>query len=132
MPQNSTTGIKTLISEANKAAPKKSVNEVKHLYQNKDYIFIDLRDIQKLKKGGKTPRSFSCPRGMLEFWIGPENPYHKEIFNQNKPYMLYCASTWTSELSVRTAIEMGLKPVVHLAGGFTALEKAEMPIEKLT
>ena len=132
MPQKTSTEIITLISEANKVAPKKSFNEVKSLYQNKDYIFIDLRDIQELKKEGKIPESFSCPRGMLEFWIDPENPYHKETFNQNKPYILYCANAWTSELSAKTAIEMGLKPVIHLAGDFTACEKAGMPIEKVT
>ena len=132
MSQNITVGIKKLISEANKVAPTKSVNEAKNLYQDKDYVFIDLRDIRELKREGKIPGSFSCPRGMLEFWIDPESPYHKEVFNQNKTYIFYCASAWRSALSAQTAIEMGLKPVAHLAGGFTAWKKAGMPIEELT
>ena len=132
MSQNITVGIKKLISEANKVAPTKSVNEAKNLYQDKDYVFIDLRDIRELKREGKIPGSFSCPRGMLEFWIDPESPYHKKVFNQNKTYIFYCASAWRSALSAQTAIEMGLKPVSHLAGGFTAWKKAGLPIEELT
>ena len=132
MPQNIIISIKTLISEANKVAPTKSIDEVKYLYQDEDYILIDLRDIQELKKEGKIPGSISCPRGMLEFRIEPESPYHKKIFNQNKTYIIYCASAWRSALSAKTAIEMGLKPVVHLEGGFTAWKKAGMPIEELT
>ena len=30
------------------------------------------------------PGAFHCPRGMLEFWIDPESPYHKPIFAEDK------------------------------------------------
>ena len=132
MPQNITTGIKELISEANEVVPTKSIDEAKKLFKDENYEFIDLRDIRELKREAKIPRSFSCPRGVLEFWIDPQSPYHKEIFNQNKTYIFYRASAWRSALSAKTAIEMGLKPVTHLAGGFTAWKKAGLPIEELT
>ena len=132
MPQNITTGIKKLISEANEFVPTKSINEAKKLLKDENYVFIDLRDIRELKREGRIPGSFSCPRGMLEFWIDPQSPYHKEIFNQDKTYIFYCASAWRSALSAKTAIEMGLKPVTHLAGGFTAWKNAGLPIEELT
>ena len=132
MPQNITTGIKKLISEANEFVPTQSINEAKKLFKDENYVFIDLRDIPELKREGRIPGSFSCPRGMLEFWIDPQSPYHKEIFNQDKTYIFYCASAWRSALSAKTAIEMGLKPVTHLAGGFTAWKKAGLPIEELT
>ena len=132
MPQNITTGIKKLISEANEFVPTKSINEAKKLFKDENYVFIDLRDIRELKREGRIPGSFSCPRGMLEFWIDPQSPYHKEIFNQDKTYIFYCASAWRSALSAKTAIEMGLKPVTHLAGGFTAWKNAGLPIEELT
>ena len=132
MPQNITTGIKKLISEANEFVSTKSINEAKKLLKDENYVFIDLRDIRELKREGRIPGSFSCPRGMLEFWIDPQSPYHKEIFNQDKTYIFYCASAWRSALSAKTAIEMGLKPVTHLAGGFTAWKNAGLPIEELT
>ena len=131
MSQNISTGIKKLISDANKVVPTKSIDEAKKLYKDENYVFIDLRDIRELSREGKIPGSFSCPRGMLEFWIDPDSPYHKEIFNQNKTYIFYCASAWRSALSGKTAIEMGLNPVAHLAGGFTAWKNAGMPIEEL-
>jgi rhodanese-related sulfurtransferase len=68
---------------------------------------------------------------MLEFWIDPESPYHKEIFNQDKTYVFYCASAWRSALSAKIAMEMGLKPVAHIAGGFSAWKKSDGEIELL-
>ena len=83
MSQNITRGIKVLIAEANKTTETVSIEKAQDLYKNEDYIFVDLRDIRELKREGKIPGAFSCPRGMLEFWIDPDSPYHKDIFNQN-------------------------------------------------
>ena len=131
MSQNITRGIKLLIAEANKIAETISIEKAHDLYKNEGYIFVDLRDIRELKREGKIPGAFSCPRGMLEFWIDPDSPYHKDIFNQNKTYVFYCASAWRSALSAKTSIEMGLNPVIHLEGGFSAWKKAGQPIEEV-
>ena len=131
MSQNITRGIKFLIGEANKITETISIEKAQDLYKNEDYIFVDLRDIRELKREGKIPGAFSCPRGMLEFWIDPDSPYHKDIFNQTKTYVFYCASAWRSALSAKTSIEMGLNPVVHLEGGFSAWKKAGQPIEEV-
>ena len=61
----------------------------------------------------------------------PPSPYHKEIFNQDKTYVFYCASAWRSALSAKVAQDMGLEPVAHIAGGFTAWLKADGPVEAL-
>jgi rhodanese-related sulfurtransferase len=121
---------KSLISDA-KFISKMSVEEAKKVFNHEDYVFVDLRDIRELKREGKIPGAFSCPRGMLEFWIDPESPYHKEIFNQDKTYVFYCASAWRSALSTKTAMDMGLKPVAHIEGGFSAWKKADGIIENL-
>ena len=131
MSQNITRGIKFLIAEANKITETISIEKAQDLYKNEGYIFVDLRDIRELKREGKIPGAFSCPRGMLEFWIDPDSPYHKDIFNQNKTYVFYCASAWRSALSAKTSIEMGLNPVAHLEGGFSAWKKAGQPIEEV-
>ena len=94
-------------------------------------MFVDLRDIRELKKSGKIPKSFSCPRGMLEFWIDTESPYHKEIFNQEKTFVFYCASGWRSALSTKTASEMGLENVCHIEGGFNSWIKNGGEVENL-
>ena len=129
MAQQIVKSAKSLISEANQFVSTMSVEEAKKVLNHEDYVFVDLRDIRELKREGKIPNAFSCPRGMLEFWIDPESPYHKEIFNQDKTYIFYCASAWRSALSAQQAQLMGLKPVVHIEGGFTAWAKAEKPTE---
>ena len=118
MPQNITKGIKALLAEANEIVTTLPVAEAKDLVDSDDHVFIDLRDIRELHRSGLIPGAFSCPRGMLEFWIDPDSPYHKPVFNQDKTYVFYCASAWRSALSAKQAMEMGLKPVVHLEGGF--------------
>ena len=122
---------KSLIAEANKIVETISIEEAKKIVSSEKHILIDLRDIRELKREGKIPGAFSCPRGMLEFWIDPESPYHKEIFNQDKTYVFYCASAWRSALSAKTAMDMGLKPVLHIEGGFMAWKKADGDVETL-
>ena len=56
-------------------------------------------------------------------------PTIKSCFNQDKTYVFYCASAWRSALSAQVAQQMGLSPVTHIAGGFTAWQKAAAPIE---
>ncbi len=129
MSQTITKGIKALLDEANAVVSSVSIEQAQAMMDSDDYVLIDLRDIRELKRSGKIPGAFSCPRGMLEFWIDPESPYHKDVFNQDKTYVFYCASAWRSALSAKTAMEMGLKPVVHIEGGFTAWAKSGAPIE---
>jgi rhodanese-related sulfurtransferase len=69
---------------------------------------------------------------MLEFWIDPESPYAKSIFQQDKKFVLYCAGGLRSALAAKTAQDMGLKPVAHIAGGFAAWREAGGPVEKVT
>ena len=131
MAQEIVKSTKSLIAEANKVVETISIEEAKKIVLSEKHILIDLRDIRELKREGKIPGAFSCPRGMLEFWIDPESPYHKEIFNQDKTYVFYCASAWRSALSAKTAIDMGLKPVLHIEGGFMAWKKADGDVETL-
>lgn len=131
MGQTITKGIKALLDEANSIVATMPLSEARDAFDNPDYVFVDLRDIRELQREGKIPGAFSCPRGMLEFWIDPASPYHKDVFNQDKTYVFYCASAWRSALSARIAQEMGMKPVMHMEGGFSAWKKAAHPIEEV-
>ena len=131
MSQTIVKSVKDLVAEANAKIQTISLAEAEGLLSSSKHVFVDLRDIRELQKTGKIPNAFSCPRGMLEFWIDPQSPYHREIFNQDKTYIFYCASAWRSALSTLTAQEMGLTPVCHLEGGFSAWQKAGLPIEEM-
>ena len=132
MAQNITSSVKEMVDAANKEIITLSVDEARALVDSDHHVIVDLRDIRELQRIGKIAGAFSCPRGMLEFWIDPKSPYHKEIFNLDKTYVFYCASAWRSALSAKLAQDMGLAPVAHVGGGFSAWLKAEAPVEKVT
>jgi rhodanese-related sulfurtransferase len=124
-------GYKDLLAEANALIETVPVQRAISILDNDNYEFIDLRDFREIQRTGKIPGAFSCPRGMLEFWIDPESPYHKEIFSKDANFVFYCASAWRSALATKAAKEMGLSNVSHIDGGFTNWEKYGGPIEKL-
>jgi rhodanese-related sulfurtransferase len=129
VPQSITKGYKALLAEADAVVPGLGVEEARALLGQEGTVFVDLRDPRELEREGKMPGAFHCPRGMLEFWIDPESPYHKPVFAQDKRFVFFCAGGWRSALAAKTAIEMGLAPVAHLKGGFTAWKKAGAPTQ---
>ena len=124
-------GYKQLLKDANAIIETISVEHAISIHGNDGYQFIDIRDFREIQRSGKIPGAFSCPRGMLEFWIDPESPYHKDIFSEDTKFVFYCAGAWRSALATKTAKEMGLSNVCHIEGGFTNWEKSRGKIEKL-
>lgn len=129
MPQNITRGMHVLIDEANREVETLDVAQTKAALARGDAVLIDLRDPREIAREGRIPGAFSCPRGMLEFWIDPASPYAKPIFQEDRKFIFHCAGGWRSALAAKTAQDMGLKPVAHLAGGFTAWRDAGEPVE---
>lgn len=129
MPQKITTGFRALVDAAEREIETLSVAEALKLAGRDDVVFVDLRDPRELKREGKMPGAFHCTRGMLEFWIDPDSPYHKPIFAADKKFVFFCAGGWRSALAAQTAQTMGLNPVAHIAGGFGAWKKAGGAVE---
>ncbi|KUL96656.1 rhodanese [Bosea sp. WAO] len=130
MPQTITKGYKVLLAEAEAKVKTLSVEEAQALSGRDDTVFVDLRDPREREREGKMPGAFHCPRGMLEFWIDPESPYAKPVFQEDKQFVFFCAGGWRSALAAQVAQEMGLKPVAHIAGGFGAWKKSGAPFEE--
>lgn len=129
-------GFKAMLDEANRAVETIAAADALRRFPNgnvgrDDVVLVDLRDRRELEREGRIPGAFHCPRGMLEFWIDPESPYAKPVFQRDALFLFYCASAWRSALAVKTAQEMGLNPVAHLGGGFTAWRDAGGPVEKV-
>ena len=129
MPQQITRGYKELVAEAETMIETLPVADAVTLVGKDDVVLVDLRDPRELERDGRVPGAFHCPRGMLEFWIDPESPYHKPVFAQDKRFVFFCGGGWRSALAARAAQEMGLRPVAHVAGGFAAWKKAGGPVE---
>lgn len=128
MPQTITKGYKALVEAATKEIETLTVPEAQALLGDPGVVIVDLRDPRELEREGKMPGAFHCPRGMLEFWIDPESPYHKPVFAEDKRFVFFCGGGWRSALAAKTAQDMGLTPVAHIDGGFAAWKKAGAPV----
>ncbi len=124
-------GYKKLIEDAEKNIETMSVDEVAGLLDDDNVTIVDIRDIRELQREGKLPGAVHAPRGMLEFWVDPESPYHRELFSEDKKFVFYCASAWRSALATQAVQLMGMNNVSQMGGGFTAWKEAEHPIESV-
>ena len=124
-------GYKQLIEAAEKEIESIDIDIAESLINDDGVVFVDIRDIRELQREGKLPGATHAPRGMLEFWVDPDSPYHIELFAQDKKYDFYCASAWRSALATKTVQDMGMENVCHMAGGFSAWKEADKTIEQL-
>lgn len=129
MPQVIVKGYKALLAEAEAEIVTISADDALGLVGRDDTVLVDLRDPRELAREGRVPGAFHCPRGMLEFWIDPESPYAKPVFQEDKRFVFFCGGGWRSALAAKVAQEMGLRPVAHIAGGFAAWKKLGGPVE---
>ena len=122
-------GFRALLDEANAEVEMLSPQEAAKLLGDDSVAFVDLRDPRELQREGRISGAHHCPRGMLEFWIDPDSPYHKPLFASGKTFVFFCAGGWRSALAAKTAQDMGLAPVKHIGGGFGAWKQAGLPHE---
>ncbi|MGI9520162.1 MAG: rhodanese-like domain-containing protein [Hyphomicrobiaceae bacterium] len=129
MPQTITTGYKALVDAAKSEITEYSVEQVVAMKDDPNVVIVDIRDPRELDRDGRISGAVHCPRGMLEFWIDPESPYHKAVFADDKQYIFFCAGGLRSALAAKTAQDMGLQPVAHMLGGFGAWKKSGAPVQ---
>ncbi|WP_119273985.1 rhodanese-like domain-containing protein [Taklimakanibacter deserti] len=131
MPQKIIHGYKELMAKAEAEVESIAAADAIALHERDDVVIVDIRDIRELEREGRIAGSFHAPRGMLEFWVDPESPYHKPIFAEDKTFIIHCASGWRSLLATQILQKMGVKPVKNMTGGFTAWKEAGGAVEKL-
>lgn len=123
-----TTGYAQLVARAEAEIETLSVEEARAA-QASGALLVDLRDVRELKREGKIPGSYHVPRGMLEFWIDPESPYHHDALTSADRLVLYCNLGWRSALAAKALQEMGLENVSHIGGGLDAWKDRGGPVE---
>lgn len=124
-------GFKAMVEAAEKEIETINVATALDFLEDGNTLFVDIRDIRELQREGKIPGAHHAPRGMLEFWVDPESPYHREVFAEKKKFIFYCAAAWRSALATQTVQKMGMQDVCHIEGGFAAWKEAQAPIEQL-
>ncbi len=121
-------GFRQMVDEAKARIHTIGLDEARGRLGRDDVVFVDLRDVRELEREGMIPGAFHCPRGMLEFWLDPDSPYHKDVFAQDKEFVFYCNGAWRSALAADVAQQMGLESVCEMEGGFTAWKSAGHPV----
>jgi rhodanese-related sulfurtransferase len=129
MPLQIRKGVSQMLAEASSEIETLDVEHARALHGRPDVTFVDLRDPREIWREGGIPGAVQVTRGMLEFWIDPGSPYHKDFFASGNRFVLFCAHGWRSALATKTAQDMGLTPVCHIEGGFGAWKKAGAPVE---
>ena len=124
-------GYKALVEAAESEIETLDAHAAKARLGDDDVVFVDLRDVRELQREGKVKGAFHAPRGMLEFWVDPDSPYHKPLFAEDKQFIFYCHSGWRSALATQAVQRMGLLRVCHIGGGFDAWKDIGAPVEEI-
>lgn len=122
--------VASMVAQARSEIEEIAAKDAKSLVDDPDVVFVDVRDIRERQRSGYIPNSFHCPRGMAEFWVDPESPYFKDIFDRDARFIFYCASGWRSALTLQTLQKMGFQNAAHLAHGFTSWNEEEGPVAR--
>ena len=125
------TTVKSLLAEAEAEISRVKPQDAVALLDDPKAILVDVRDIRELQREGKIPGALHAPRGMLEFWIDPASPYHKDVFASGKRFVFYCSKGWRSALAAQVAQKMGLS-AADIEGGFSAWVAADGPVEEVS
>ncbi|MEO1231337.1 MAG: rhodanese-like domain-containing protein [Myxococcota bacterium] len=123
-------GYAELVEAAEAEVETLSPAEAAALQTSGEAYIIDVRDVRERARGGFIPQALHMPRGMLEFWVDPASPYHKPVFQEDRRFILHCASGWRSALAAKALKDMGLQGVAHLGGGFKAWQAEGLPVSK--
>ena len=81
--------VQKMIDEARAEIDNHSAEEAKRRVDEEGALLVDIRDIRELQRDGVIPGALHAPRGMLEFWIDPESPYFKPVFEEDREFVLY-------------------------------------------
>lgn len=118
----------TLVAEARARIEEIETPDLIAMLDDPDLVIVDIRDVRERQRSGFISGSFHAPRGMLEFWVDPESPYFKDIFGQDKRFVLHCASGWRSALTAAALQDMGFA-AAHLKEGFSTWAAQGGPVE---
>ena len=123
-----TTSVKQLVDTAKARIEEIPATDALALAEREDVVIVDIRDVRERQKLGFIPQSVHAPRGMLEFWVDPDSPYHKPVFAEDKKFILHCASGWRSALAAASLLDMGFE-VAHITEGFSGWIEAGGAVE---
>ena len=121
--------VNEMADEAKSEISNLSPEEARRRVETDGALIVDIRDVRELQSEGVIPCSMHTPRGMLEFWVSPDSPYTKEVFQEDREFILCCAGGLRSALSTKLLQDMGVSKVSHVESGFGGWQSDGMPVE---
>ncbi len=121
--------VSQLVAAAEARIERLTPEQARALLDDPNVRFVDIRDVRELKREGTVPGALHAPRGMLEFWVDPDSPYHKADFASGQRFVLFCALGHRSALATAQLMDMGFGPVCDIEGGFAGWRDANGKIE---
>ena len=123
------TPVKTLVEQAKAEITTLGADTAQQMAEQGAALLVDIRDVRELDRDGRIPGAFHAPRGMLEFWVDPDSPYHKPVFATDQTLILFCAAASRSALAAKTLQDMGVGAVAEMDGGFKGWKGDGRPVE---
>ena len=121
--------VKEMVEVAKSEIDNISPEEASRRATEEGALIVDIRDVREMQRDGAIPGAMHAPRRMLEFWVSPDSPYTKEIFGEDREFVLCCAGGMRSALSAKTLKDMGMEKISHIETGFGGWQADDMPIE---
>ena len=112
-----------MLAEARASILQAPVSVAKLLFDEGNYVFIDIREPNETKMGF-IPGAILIPRGLLEFRIAGA------VADPNTQIVIYCKSGGRSSLGAYTLKKMGYTNVISMAGGWAGWESAGFPVDE--
>ena len=119
-----------MVAEAKGRIENLTPEQVAAELETGDVTLVDIREDDDRARNGAIPESVRAPRGMLEFWADPTDPFHRKEFDPARRTVLYCGGGGQSALAADTLGKMGYN-VAHLDGGITAWKEEGRPVEEI-
>jgi rhodanese-related sulfurtransferase len=86
-----------------------------------DALIVDLRSHDERYRNGVIPGSVHVPRSVLEWRCDPMSGYANPVVSEaDRPLILVCAEGYSSSLAAAALIDLGVRDVGELAGGYEA------------
>ena len=117
-----------MVAEAKARIENLTVEQAAEEIERGEALLLDIREPEERTTDGAIPESVSTPRGMLEFWADPTNPYHRDDLQPERRIILHCASGGRSALAAQTLQELGYTRVAHMDGDIKAWAASGRPV----
>ena len=101
-------------------------------YENKNLLFLDLREDIERERNGIIPNSVHIPYNNLPGLIRPGGLLRGLEKESKKQVVLYCAYGERSAIALKEARTAGFNSIQHLRGGIDSWINADGPIKKIS